>query len=98
MFEKNENKQKRGRSWPTSKLYFQIDRPLDRAVWWIEYAIRHPGLGHFRSPVHDLAWHEYLMLDIVVFVVAVVVLLVGIVVTFCKCLLRRCLLPKQKKE
>ena len=44
-----------------SLLTDQIDKPLDRAVWWIEYLIRHPKLGEYmRSPVHDLAWYPVL--------------------------------------
>jgi glucuronosyltransferase len=28
----------------------QKERPLDRAVYWIEYVIRHHGAQHLRSP------------------------------------------------
>lgn len=38
---------------------------LDRAVWWAEYIIRHKGTKHLRSAALDLAWYQYLLLDIV---------------------------------
>ncbi len=41
---------------PTPVNPFVHSRPLDRAVWWLEFLIRHPGKNHMRSPVHDLAW------------------------------------------
>jgi glucuronosyltransferase len=41
---------------------------LDRAVWWAEYAIRHKGTKHLRSAALDLAWYQYLLLDIVAMV------------------------------
>ena len=48
-----------------SLLVDQIDKPLDRAVWWIEHLIRHPSLAvHMRSPVHNLTWYQYYLLDV----------------------------------
>jgi len=41
--------------------------PLDRAVWWAEYVIRHNGAKHLRSTAIDLPWYQYLLLDIVAF-------------------------------
>ncbi|XP_049948377.1 UDP-glucosyltransferase 2-like [Schistocerca serialis cubense] len=47
---------------------------LERAVWWIEYVIRHKGDPHLRSAVLDLHWWQLLLLDVVAFVLAVVAL------------------------
>jgi glucuronosyltransferase len=41
--------------------------PLNRAVWWAEYVIRHNGAKHLRSAALDLAWYQYLLLDVAAF-------------------------------
>jgi glucuronosyltransferase len=40
---------------------------LNRAVWWAEYVIRHNGARHLRSAALDLAWYQYLLLDVMAF-------------------------------
>jgi glucuronosyltransferase len=50
--------------------------PLEQAVYWTEYVIRHKGAPHLRSAVLDLAWYQYFLLD----VIAVLGLAVGCVV------------------
>ncbi|XP_076042879.1 UDP-glycosyltransferase UGT5-like [Oratosquilla oratoria] len=42
--------------------------PIDRAVWWTEYVIRHRGAPALRSTGADLSWVEYLCLDVLVLV------------------------------
>jgi glucuronosyltransferase len=49
---------------------------LNRAVWWAEYVMRHNGAKHLRSAAVDLAWYQYLLLDVVAF------LLILLAVTF----------------
>ncbi|CAH0759694.1 unnamed protein product [Diatraea saccharalis] len=43
----------------------QPQSPLDRAVWWIEYVIRHGGAKHLRSPAANISWAKYLELEFV---------------------------------
>ncbi|CAG5031176.1 unnamed protein product [Parnassius apollo] len=33
--------------------------PLERAVWWTEYVLRHEGAEHLRAPAANLTWIEY---------------------------------------
>ncbi|XP_063232170.1 UDP-glycosyltransferase UGT5-like [Bacillus rossius redtenbacheri] len=43
------------------------DRPMspaDTAVYWTEYVARHGGAPHLRSAAVDLAWYQYLLLDV----------------------------------
>ena len=63
--------------------------PLQQAVFWTEYVIRHKGAPHMRSAALDLAWYQYFLLD----VIAVLALAVGsvLVVAF---LIFRALLRK----
>ncbi|XP_072604944.1 UDP-glucuronosyltransferase 2B31-like [Vulpes vulpes] len=48
-------------------------KPLDRAVFWIEYVMRHKGAKHLRPASHDLTWLQYHSLDVIGFLLACVV-------------------------
>ncbi|KAF2888123.1 hypothetical protein ILUMI_18050, partial [Ignelater luminosus] len=54
-------------------MHDQPMKPLDRAIFWIEYVLRHQGAPHLRSAALELNWYQYLLLDVVA-VVSVVVL------------------------
>nr|XP_025859312.1 UDP-glucuronosyltransferase 2B31-like [Vulpes vulpes] len=47
-------------------------KPLDRAVFWIEYVMRHKGAKHLRPASHDLTWFQYHSLDVIGFLLACV--------------------------
>ncbi|XP_076063030.1 UDP-glucosyltransferase 2-like isoform X2 [Oratosquilla oratoria] len=49
----------------------QMETPIERAVWWIEYVLRHQGAPSLRCPGADLSWIEYFCLD-VLFIVYVI--------------------------
>jgi glucuronosyltransferase len=49
----------------------QKERPLDRAVYWIEYVTRHGGAQHLRSASRKLALYQRGLLDVTLIVVAV---------------------------
>lgn len=52
-------------------------RPVDKAVWWTEYVIRHQGASHYRyKPAQMPAW-QYHYYDVVAFLLAVTALLVA---------------------
>jgi len=51
------------------------DKPLDRAVWWTEYVLRHNGARHLRSSVMDLTWYQYLLLDVIGFLSLLILVL-----------------------
>ncbi|XP_049963431.1 UDP-glycosyltransferase UGT5-like [Schistocerca serialis cubense] len=61
----------RERAKQLSRLFRDRPRPpLEEAVYWVEYVIRHRGAPHLRSAALDLAWYQYLLLDVAAFVVA----------------------------
>ena len=65
----------------------QIDKPLDRAVWWMEHLIRHPKFGeNMRSPVHDLAWYQYFLLDVIALIGGALFLIVFILYKLLRCI------------
>ncbi|KAI9556582.1 UDP-glycosyltransferase 208A1 [Daphnia sinensis] len=45
-------------------MHDQIDNPLDRAIYWIEYVIRHQGAPHLRNASRDLALPQRALLDV----------------------------------
>ncbi|CAH0550301.1 unnamed protein product [Brassicogethes aeneus] len=47
------------------ELEDQPETGLERAVWWIEYAIRHKGAPHLKSPTADVKWWEFIFLDVI---------------------------------
>ena len=47
-------------------------KPLDRAVFWIEFVMRHKGAKHLRAAAHDLTWYQYHSLDVIGFLLACV--------------------------
>jgi glucuronosyltransferase len=38
--------------------------PLNTAIFWTEYVLRHGGTPHMRSAALDLAWYQYLLIDV----------------------------------
>lgn len=45
-------------------------KPLERAVWWTEYVLRHGGAKHLRSPAANITWAEYLEIEILLILVS----------------------------
>lgn len=45
--------------------------PLDEAVFWVEYVLRHSGAKHMQSQALDLNWLQYHSLDVFGFLFAV---------------------------
>ncbi|XP_027491606.1 UDP-glucuronosyltransferase 2A2-like isoform X3 [Corapipo altera] len=74
-------------------------KPLDRAVFWIEFVMRHKGAKHLRPASHHLTWYQYHSLDVLAFLFTCVAIAVFILVKCCLCCCRRCgRIPKRKKE
>ncbi|OBS83568.1 hypothetical protein A6R68_22442, partial [Neotoma lepida] len=58
-------------------------KPLDRAVFWIEYVMRNKGAKHLRVAAHDLTWFQYHSLDVLGFLLACVVTVMLIITKCC---------------
>ncbi|XP_067326230.1 UDP-glucuronosyltransferase 2A2-like isoform X3 [Anolis sagrei] len=65
-------------------------KPLDRAVFWIEFVMRHKGAKHLRVAAHDLTWYQYHCLDVIAFLISCVALFMFIVVKCCSFCCRKC--------
>ncbi|XP_012864474.1 PREDICTED: UDP-glucuronosyltransferase 2B31-like isoform X1 [Dipodomys ordii] len=71
-------------------------KPLDRAVFWVEFVMRHKGAKHLRPAVHDLNWFQYHSLDVIGFLLACVATAIFI---FTRCCLFCCRkFPKSRKK
>lgn len=40
-------------------------KPLDRAIWWIEFILRNPNPSYLRSPVLDLGFFKSNLYDVI---------------------------------
>jgi len=40
-------------------------KPLDKAVYWIEYVIRHDGAHHLKTAGNKLNWFQFMSIDVV---------------------------------
>ncbi|CAH2000423.1 unnamed protein product [Acanthoscelides obtectus] len=59
-----------------------LDEPVpgvEKAIWWMEYVIRHKGAKHLRNPIVDIPLYQYLMLDVIASVFIVLLFLVTMV-------------------
>ncbi len=65
-------------------------KPLDQAVYWIEFVMRHKGAKHLRVQAHDLSWYQYHCLDVVAFLLSVVALVIFLFIKTCCFLFRKC--------
>ena len=66
----------------------QPQHPLDRAVWWLEYLLRHPHNTSMKPHTHNLSWVQYFLLDVIsviVFILALILLLLVKLVRCCCC-------------
>ncbi|CAG00435.1 unnamed protein product, partial [Tetraodon nigroviridis] len=49
--------------------------PMDRAVFWVEYVIRHKGAAHLRTDSYKLPWYSYHSLDVLLLLLTVMTVL-----------------------
>ncbi|KAM6152362.1 UDP-glucuronosyltransferase 1A3 isoform 1-T1 [Erethizon dorsatum] len=64
--------------------------PLDLAVFWVEFVMRHKGAPHLRPAAHDLTWYQYHSLDVIGFLLAIVLLVAFIAFKCCAYGFRKC--------
>ncbi|KAG5863491.1 hypothetical protein JTB14_033048 [Gonioctena quinquepunctata] len=50
-------------------------KPIDLAIYWIEFVIRHKGTPHLRVAALDLTWYQYHLLDIIAFIIFISIFL-----------------------
>nr|XP_014337948.1 PREDICTED: UDP-glucuronosyltransferase 2B4 isoform X3 [Bos mutus] len=83
--------------WLSSIQRDQPMKPLDRAVFWIEFVMRHKGAKHLRPAAHNLTWYQYHSLDVIGFLLACVAT-AAFVITKCYLFCYRKFLKTGKKK
>lgn len=71
--------------------------PLDTAIYWVEYVARHKGAPFMRTAAVDMPLYQYLLLDVIAFIVASLAITLFIVYWVCKKLLLRLFRTEKKK-
>ena len=78
----------------SSLILDQPQHPLERAVWWLEYLLRHPHNQEMKPHTHNLNWVQYFLIDVIAFIVFVVTVLITIIVKLIRC----CCLRNRRKN
>ncbi|KAJ8918832.1 hypothetical protein NQ315_011118 [Exocentrus adspersus] len=80
----NDPKYRNNAKWRSQLMHDRPVKPLDLAIYWIEFVIRHKGAPHLKVAGVDLPWYKYLLLDVITFVVLIVVSSLAILCVICK--------------
>lgn len=46
--------------------------PMDQAVFWVEYVMRHKGAAHLRTEAYKMPWYSYYCVDVFLFLLTIV--------------------------
>uniref|UniRef100_A0A6P7GJF9 UDP-glucuronosyltransferase-like n=1 Tax=Diabrotica virgifera virgifera TaxID=50390 RepID=A0A6P7GJF9_DIAVI len=69
-------------------------KPLDLAVYWTEFVIRHKGAHHLRVAALDLRWYQYLLVDVIAVVTIIIFSVFTILYLLC---VKLCCSKRNKK-
>ncbi|CAG9834234.1 unnamed protein product [Diabrotica balteata] len=61
-------------------------KPMDEAVYWVEYIARHNGAKHLRVGYVELAWYQYYLLDVFLLIFGIIFLILYIIKKALSCL------------
>ncbi|XP_029577511.1 UDP-glucuronosyltransferase 2A1-like [Salmo trutta] len=83
-----------------SRLHRDVPmEPLDTALFWIEFVMRHKGAAHLRTESNKMPWYSYHSVDVVLILLGVVSVLILLPVAIVRYLcFRKCLKRKMKSE
>ncbi|XP_030613831.1 UDP-glucuronosyltransferase-like [Archocentrus centrarchus] len=70
-----------------------LDRPtdpVDLAVFWTEFVMRHKGASHLRVAAHDLNWIQYHSLDVLLFFAVILITVLWMTLKCVRFGIRKC--------
>lgn len=82
-----------------SRLHLdQPMKPLDRALFWIEFVIRHRGAGYLRTESYKLHWFSYYSIDVALVLLTILLILTLLVVALVRCVCLSLFWKKRKSK
>ncbi|XP_038825672.1 UDP-glucuronosyltransferase 2A1-like [Salvelinus namaycush] len=82
-----------------SRLHRDVPmEPLDTALFWIEFVMRHKGAAHLRTESYRMPWYSYHSVDVMVFLLAVVLFTLLVFIGIIRCFCCRSYLKIKMKE
>ncbi|XP_032772020.1 UDP-glucuronosyltransferase 2B17 isoform X2 [Rattus rattus] len=87
---------KKNAMWLSTIHHDQPMKPLDKAVFWIEFVMRHKGAKHLRPLGHNLPWYQYHSLDVIGFLLTCSAV-IAVLTVKCFLFIYRFFAKKQKK-
>ncbi|XDV29491.1 hypothetical protein PO909_032610 [Leuciscus waleckii] len=73
-------------------------KPLDSALFWIEFVMRHKGVAHLRTESYKLPWYSYYSVDVAVTFFAVVLIFTLFIFLTIRFVCGKCCSRKRKTE
>ncbi|XP_008286107.1 UDP-glucuronosyltransferase 2B20-like [Stegastes partitus] len=73
-------------------------KPLDSAVFWMEYIMRHKGAAHLRTESYKLPWYAYHCVDVMAVFVTFGLVIISLFWVSCRCLIRCLVRTKKSKQ
>ena len=73
-------------------------KPMDTALFWIEFVMRHKGAAHLRTESYRLPWYSYHSVDVVLFLAGAVLLMLCTIFLSIKCLYTTMFKRKAKRD
>lgn len=72
--------------------------PLDTALFWIEFVMRHKGASHLVTQSYNLPWYSYHCVDVILFLLGVVLVALGSFAGLIRCFCIRFFKRKSKRD
>ncbi|XP_077072727.1 UDP-glucuronosyltransferase 2C1-like [Siphateles boraxobius] len=64
-----------------SRLHKDVPvKPLDYAIFWIEFVMRHKGAAHLHTESHKMPWYSYHSVDVILFLLSAVALIILLII------------------
>ncbi|XP_041640452.1 UDP-glucuronosyltransferase 2C1-like [Cheilinus undulatus] len=73
-------------------------KPLDNALFWIEFVMRHKGAAHLRTESYKMPWYAYYSVDVILFLTGALLFSLLTALTLLRCFFNSLCKMKEKRE